>query len=80
MWVGSMILEYVYYIPMGPRKLGIFVYYSYMEVELGKLGGVLLLALCIEITIHRRNIHKKHCSSQYYSLELLLISTLSLKI
>ena len=50
------------------NKMGIFVYYSYIQTKLGNLGGVILPTLCIGIIIHPKNIHGKHYSSCYYSL------------
>ena len=48
------------------KKVRIFVYNSYIHVDLGKLGGVILLALCAKIIVHPSTIHMKHCSSRYY--------------
>ena len=65
MWVGSMILEYGYYILWVPsNELGIFFYYSYNPDEFENLGGLTLPALvCARITVHLGNIHRKHNSS-----------------
>ena len=41
----------LYYV--GPlNKTRVFLYYSCIQVQLGNLGGVMLLALCIGIIIH----------------------------
>ena len=65
----------------GPSNtMRIFIYYSYIHPELENLSGVILPALCTWIIIYPRNIHRKHCSSQYYFLEVLLINEISLKI
>ena len=61
------------------NRLGIFVYYSYIHASLGNLSGVILLALCVGLIVHPKNICRIHCSSQYYSQNLLLIKELSLK-
>ena len=38
---------------MGPsNKLNIFIYYSYIQVEFGNSGGVILLALRTGIIVH----------------------------
>ena len=74
-----MILEYVNFI-MWPQQVGVFIYYSYIHVEIGKLGGIMLSRLYAGIIVHPNNIHMKHCAFQYYSPNLLLTSTLSLKI
>jgi hypothetical protein len=69
---------------VGPsNKVGIFVYYSYIHARIGKIWGVELYsgARCARITIHSKNIGKKHFLSQYCSLESLWsITTLSLKL
>jgi hypothetical protein len=50
--------------PMGPLiKVRIVIQCSYIQAELGNTGGVILLALCIGITIHPNNSHRKHISS-----------------
>ena len=46
---------------------------------LGNSGGVTIPTLCARITIQPKNIHRKHCSSQYYSSKILLIAAISLK-
>ena len=58
---------------MGPlNKLGIFVYYPYIQVELGNLGGIMLRALCTTMIVHSRKLHRKHCSSLYYFLNFII--------
>ena len=50
----------------GPlNKVRVIIYYSYIQVELGNLGGVILLALCAIIIVHPNKIFKKECSSKY---------------
>ena len=67
MWVGSTTLEYVNYIPWGsPHKMRIFFYYSYIQSELGNLGGVklptlsarntVILGIFLEILLNNKNI------------------------
>ena len=57
---------------VGPsNNLGIFLYYSYIEVEPRNLGGVMLPALCVGVIIHPKNIRMKHCSSHYLSPKIL---------
>ena len=68
------------YVPPPQDKLGLFVYYSYIHVELGNLGGVILPVLCARSVIHLMTTRKKHYSSQCYSFNILLIATMSLKI
>ena len=71
-WVNPMTMEYVNYISRVPQtKWETFVYYSYIQVELD-VGGVILPTLCARIIVHPMNFHKKQCSSQCYSLKLLL--------
>ena len=58
----------LYYV--GPmNKLGIFINYSYIPVELGNVGGVILLALC-----------KIYSSSHDYSHETMFVPMLFLEI
>ena len=65
-----MTLELCQFYFMGhTNRVRISVYYLYNHVELGKLGGVILPALCIGIIMHPSNISSTHCSSQYYSLK-----------
>ena len=46
MWFDSVILEYLNY-KCGPsNNLRTFVRYSYIQVEVGNMGGVVLLTLC----------------------------------
>ena len=80
MWVGFMTLEYVDYISWALNKVRIYIYYLYIHVELGNLGGVILLALCAIIIVHPGNVCRKRCSSQYYSLNILFMASLTLKI
>ena len=42
------------------NKVKIFIYYSYVHVKLGNLGGVLLPALCAGIIILYKTIRRKH--------------------
>ena len=74
MWVGSMTLEYVNYIPCPLNKVGIFIKYSYIHIEVKNLGGVILMTLCNAIhnitiikninTIH--NILTNHIDTIHY--------------
>ena len=32
--------------------MGIFILYPYIQIELGNLGGVLLMALCVRMIVH----------------------------
>ena len=34
------------------------------KLNLEKLGGVILMALCVGIIVHPKNIRRKYCSSQ----------------
>ena len=57
---------------VGPsKKLGIFIYYSYIQTKLGNLGEVVLLAPSTRIIVHpniiRRNIvHPNIIPFKYY--------------
>ena len=62
------------------NKLGMSIYYSHIQAKLGNLGGVILSALCVGITVHPRYIHMKHYLSPYCSFEILLIIERSLEI
>ena len=64
-----------------PPSIGrISVYFTYNQTKLENLDGVRHPTLCVGIIVHPRNICKKHCSSQYYSMKILFIATLSFKI
>ena len=56
------------------NKVGIFVYCSYIQAELGNSGGIIILALCVRMIVHPKNIPWN------YFLSLLFIATFSLKI
>lgn len=74
MWVGSMTLEHVNFIWWAPQQnRNVYVLFIH-QAELGNMGGGILLALYVGITIHPSNICTKHCSSQYDCMELLSIS------
>ena len=49
-----MTLEYVNYVLWPSNKMGIFVYYSYIQAEFENLGGVVLPTLCTRIHAHLR--------------------------
>jgi hypothetical protein len=38
------------------NKVRILIYYSYIQAELGNMGGVIYLALCARIIVHHMNI------------------------
>ena len=43
---------------MAPNnKVRIFLYYSYILAKVVDLGGVILLALCVEVIVHPNIIH-----------------------
>ena len=56
----------------------LFIIHTY-RLTLENLGGVLPV-LFIRIFGHPGNIKREHCSSCYYSLKILFIATLSLKL
>ena len=58
-----MTLEYVNYVLWPSNKMGIFVYYSYIQAEFENLGGVVLPTLCTRIHAHLRDIRKNIRSS-----------------
>ena len=78
MWVSSMTLKYVHYILWTPQKQQEYVFIiPTFKLTLGKLGGVILVALNTLIIVHPSIFHMKHYSSQYcsymhYSLSILV--------
>lgn len=71
MWVGSMTLEYVDYIPRALNKVRVPIYYSYIHTNTwtyGHMGGV---------NTHG-TIHRNHCPSQHYSLKIKTLFTIFL--
>ena len=78
MWIVSMTPEYVNYImwvSQNDVKYSFIMYTVRLTFE--NLGGVILPAVFIKIIIHPITIHKTQCSSQHYSLKILLIATYS---
>ena len=63
---------------VGPfNKVRIFIYYLYIQAELGNLGRVILLTLCTRIFIvHHKNILWKPLFILVFSLEIVFITTL----
>ena len=62
--LGIYQLHYV-----GPlNKVGISVYYPYVQAELRNPDGAILPKRCARITFHPENIRRKHYSSHYYAL------------
>ena len=53
----------------------IIVYYSYIHVELGNSGGVILHALCVRVVVHHMDIRMKHCSSKYILSPSIIVSS-----
>ena len=66
MWIGSITLEHVNYIMWVLEQTGNICLLFIVYVELGNLGGVILLALCAGTT----------SSSQEYWLETMFIALL----
>lgn len=60
------------------RNSNFIFYYSYIEV--GTLSEVILPTLLTCINVHLDTIHRKECSSWYYSVKTLFIASFSLKI
>ena len=75
-----MTLEHVNFIPWAPQHNGNIHVLFIHQAELGKLGGGKLLALYVGIIIHPSNIRMAHYSSQYFYVEVLLITKPPLKI
>ena len=81
MWVGSMTLEYCeLYFVGSSNNLWKFVDCSYIHVELGNLGGVILPALHVGNIVRPMSTRKRHCSFHCYSLKSVLIDALSMEI
>ena len=80
-WVSVMTSEYVIYIMCGPkRSKNIFFIIHTFKLILGNLSGVKLPTLFTKIIVCLDTIHTKHCSSRYFSLKILFIVALSMKI
>ena len=47
-----MTMEYVNNVLWTPKNNKIYFYYTYIWVEFGNFGGVILLTLCVEINIY----------------------------
>ena len=64
-WFHDLGICQLYY--AGPWKNPrILVYCSYIHAKFGDLGGVVLLALCVGIIVHPKNIRMNQCSSHDY--------------
>lgn len=76
-----MNLEYVDYILVrSTNPIRTCIYYSYIQLTLGDLGGVKIPTLFIRIPVHPDTIHRKHCPSLYYLLKILFVAALALKV
>ena len=63
-----------------PYKVRIFVYNSCIQVELGNFGWSYIPGTMCMNYYYPINIHKKHCSSQYYSFIILFVASLLFQI
>ena len=80
MWVGFMTLEYVNYVLWAPQTKQVYLFTIHtFRLTLEYLGGVILPPLFTIIIIHPGTIHMRNYSFRYYSLNVLFIATLSLK-
>lgn len=77
--MGLGALEYAIYILGGLNKVGISFTIHIFRLTFENLSGVILPVLFTWIIIHLGTIRMTHCSSQYYSLKMVLIVALSLK-